>query len=177
MKQLGAELFNADGCHRVSRAPVQQVDGSVMPYFTFGDESCACHGFLKAANHVVDQLIRVVGMPSLRIAFNPLVELIPQALMQLRQQFQLIAALPAFQGALASLGAQLLGHFFANHDRPAVHRRVLLIKVAEVAVVSHQGWPLHRNALRPVERCRLGLFQRDGHGAGLGRRVPLRNRL
>ena len=108
-------------------------------------------------------------IPSLAIAFNPLVELISQALLQLRQQFQLIAVVPAFQGALASAAAlQLLQqHFFANHDRgqPGTGGQPQ-IKVGEVAVVSHQGRPLHANALGAIMRCRLGLFQRDGHGAG-----------
>jgi len=100
LEQLGAECFNSDRFCRVPVAPVQQVDGSLMPRLAFGDRPGACHGFLKAANHAVDQLIGVFGIPSLRIAFNPLVELILQALLQLRQQFELIAALPAFLVAL-----------------------------------------------------------------------------
>ena len=32
MEQLGAELFNGDGCPQVSGAPMQQVDGGFMAY-------------------------------------------------------------------------------------------------------------------------------------------------
>ena len=89
--------------------------------------------------------------------------------LQLWKQFELIAALPAFQGALASAAAvQLLQqHLFANHDRgqPGTGGQPQ-IKVGEVAVVSHQGRPLHGNALGAIRRCCLELFQRDGHRAG-----------
>ena len=79
---------------------MQQIDGGFMACFPFGDQHGACHGFLKAANHAVDQLIGVFGIPSLRIALNQLVELIAQALLQFRKQFELIADLPVSQGAL-----------------------------------------------------------------------------
>ena len=42
----------------------------------------------------------------------------------------------------------------------------LQIKVSGVAIVSDQGWPLHKNAFGPVQRRRDGLFQRDSHSAG-----------
>ena len=84
---------------------MQQVDGSVMPCLTFGDERCACRGLLKAANHSVDQLVGVFWIPFLLIVLNQLLELISQALLQIRLQFQLIGALRAFQGALASSSA------------------------------------------------------------------------
>ena len=79
-----------------------QVDGSVMLCLTFGDERCECRGLLKAANHAVDQLVGVFWIPFLLIVLNQLLELISQALLQIRLQFQLIGALLAFQGALAS---------------------------------------------------------------------------
>ena len=140
-----------------------------MACFAFGDELGTRLGLLKTANHAFDQLIRSFRTPFLRIALNQLVELIVQALLPFRQQFQLIGAVPAFQGALApTLAVQLLQQdLLANHHGGhSGTRGQFQIKVGEVAVVPDQGWPGHGDALRAISRRCLQLLQRDGHGAG-----------
>ena len=171
LEQLGAELVGGDGFHRVSGAPVEQVDGGFMPFLPFGDQRCACLGLFKAANHAVDQLIGVFRIPSLRFVLNQLVDLISQGSLQLGPQLQLIGVLPAFQGALASASSvQLLKQrFFTDHDcGQSGTGGHFQIKVSEMSVVSHQAWASHRNPLRAIGRRCLCFFKRNGHGAGFG---------
>ena len=81
LKQLNAELVGGDCFHRVSGAPVQQVDGGFMPCLALGDECGARLGLFKTSNHGLDQLLGFVRVPSHLSPVNELTELVPQGLL------------------------------------------------------------------------------------------------
>ena len=124
-----------------------------MAYLTFGDEPGPCLGILEAPNHGVDQLIRIVWIPPLLIAFDQLIDLVTQVSLQIQSQVQLIGLFPAFQGELAVFSSfQLLQEgFLANHHGGKLGTGWhLQVKVAEIAVVSHKARPIHGNALSAI---------------------------
>jgi len=58
LKNLAADLLNLQWCFGVLGAPVQQVDGCLVPRFPFGDGQRFCRWISKATDQGLHQLLR-----------------------------------------------------------------------------------------------------------------------